>query len=209
MKKRVNKSEKSLHPGMNRMYEILRKNYLNATQLSLLFDVTEPGAVPNPYITEMKPAIDELIVSGWLQEDGTTLTEKGAALFTQIEGLFKAVKNSAPDVPQEMVVRFNGLFPAIKGGSGKYLRCNEREVTSAFQWFRKNYPEYSWEAIMEAGRSYVDDQMQENYKYCRRVKYFIRKMQQDKSFESELAEYCARLSNGAQEESNTYNEKVV
>ena len=71
--------------------------------------------------------------------------------------------------------------------------------------------EYSWETVLESTKRYVDEYEANGYKYMRTSQYFIRKQTAaEKSFESELANYCDMLNNGTE----TYNdfkfkEKVV
>lgn len=108
------------------------------------------------------------------------------------------LKASKPkiEIPQDKLITYNEMFPRLKGGSGKILQCNIKEVEKAFQWFIKNYPEYHWGIILEATRIYLAEQERGNYKWTRTSKYFCVKFKQPNQPESELAEFCARVVSG-------------
>jgi len=169
------------------LYSVLEKHKVTERDLRFAYDCFVLGHPLTPQEQEMLQAVD--------------------ALFAK-----PAKKKITIDIPADKVLEFNTLAPAIKGGSGKYLRCNIKEVESAFQWLFKNYPTHNnWDIIMQAGEMYWNDMMQENYKYARRVKYLIRKQMQDKSFESELVEYYQRILDGdlGNRVDNHFQERVV
>ena len=57
---------------------------------------------------------------------------------------------------------------------------------------------------------YVDEYESKNYMFMRNSQYFIRKANQDKTWESELAGYCEIILNGGHNEDNNHiQEKVV
>ncbi len=58
---------------------------------------------------------------------------------------------------------------------------------------------------------YVNEYQSQNYKYMRTSQYFIRKLNPaEKTFESELANYCEVYLNGSEDYSdNHFSEKVV
>ena len=209
------------YSGGLRFLNVLTKYSIPAAQYQLLHNLlTEDAELRRLTATVHVMEVDKLIImgvlSGWTSQGNPefALTEKGEKLMQEIEALFvkPAKKKVVITIPPEKVMEFNELAPAIKGGSGKYLRCNLREVESAFQWLFKNYPHCTdWDIIMKAGELYWDDQMRENYKYARRVKYLIRKMMQDKSWESDLIEYYDRAKDGDMGDriENHFAEKIV
>lgn len=201
--------------------ETLTKEGLTAADLQLLHDITtEDPELRKITVTAREFDLSKLALNGWIacwvgqEETDYALTPKGTALLEEINALFVKPKKQKVviDIPMDKVTQFNELAPAIKGGSGKYLRCNIKEVIAAFQWLFKNYPDHNnWEIILKAGELYWNEQIQENYKYARRVKYFVRKQMQDKSFESDLIEYYDRIVSGNVEDTNTnhFEERVV
>lgn len=110
---------------------------------------------------------------------------------------------SAPkiEIPADRIKEYNQLWPEGKLPTGKYGRCSESELTSAFTWFFKVHPQYmDWGIILEAARQYLSEREQENWDYTSRSKYFIRKQLQDKSFTSNLSEYYERVLNNIKDE---------
>lgn len=114
-------------------------------------------------------------------------------------------------VPEEDVIdRYINLFPNIKLPSNKYARSNRKNIVTSFEWFFKNH-EYDWNLILKATKYYIEEYQQKEYKYMRNSQYFIRKQNPDRTSESELANYCEMLKNGAIEEQDNshFSEKVV
>lgn len=150
---------------------------------------------------------DNRIATCYLKENAELVCEALNTLYNK--------KKTKPkiEVPADKIIQFNELFPKIKLPSGKYARCNERELASAFTWFIKNHPElYDWEVILKATEIYVQEYERKNYEYMRRSMYFVKKQLNDKSVISELAEYCSRVKSGEFEEENNnphFTEKVV
>jgi len=180
--------------GISRLFEVLHEHDTTASELRHIYDA---------FVMQNEQTPEE-----------NKLNKQEYAMLDAVNNLFvkPAKKKVAIDIPADKVLEFNTLAPAIKGGSGKYLRCNIKEVESAFQWLFKNYPTHNnWDIIMQAGEMYWNDMMQENYKYARRVKYLIRKQMQDKSFESELVEYYQRILDGdlGNRVDNHFQERVV
>lgn len=180
------------------------------------------SSLKNTIVNIHQKEIDVLVIGGWLSgwtsqienPNEYALTEKGLMFLQDIDELFLKPKKKTVAlivIPPERVLEITEIFPDIKGGSGKRLRCNLSETASALLWFRKNQPHYDWETIMKATTLYVAEQEADNYKYTRRVKYFIRKMLQDRSWESDLAEYCARIKSGdlGDRIENHFKEKIV
>lgn len=103
-------------------------------------------------------------------------------------------------IPEDKIAEFNNLWPESKLPTGKYGRCSIMELTSAFQFFFKTFPNHSdWNIINEAARIYLLEREKEKFEYTRRSKYFIRREAKDKSWESELSEYYERVRDGVQD----------
>ncbi len=106
------------------------------------------------------------------------------------------------EIPQEQLITYNEIFPKIKGGSGKSLRCNLIELEKSFQYFFRSY-DYDWQTILEAAKVYVQDMDRESYKYCRTSKYFCIKFKTAGMPESLLADYCVKVLAGDHFEEDT------
>lgn len=117
-------------------------------------------------------------------------------------------KTTKPTDFLENIEVYNKLFPRIKLPSGKYARTNSKSLVKSFEWFFKNY-DYSWEIILKAAEKYVYDYELTNYKYMRTSQYFIQKQNSDKSYSSELADYCEMVLNGEDNNNHVFTEKVV
>lgn len=191
MKKQIKKT------GFHEMCEIISKNNLTLNEYKDLLELSE-GKLPS-YRVAMK----------WVG-DNMTPSEELKKLVAEINGLFKPVKKEVKSITLEQATEFNNIFPNITLGSGKRARCNPKEIISAFEWFFKNYPEhFDWNVILQATVLYVSEQAGDNFKFTRRCKYYVRKMMQDKSWESDLEEYYNRVINDDNLETFVFPEKVV
>lgn len=142
-------------------------------------------------------------------------TPKAIELIEKIEKLFKPIKGASKlEIPEERVQEYVELFPNIKLPSDKYARVNVKSLISVFQWFFKTYPEYSnWTIIYKVTERYLKEKEAANWLYCRTSQYFIRRMNPDKSWGSDLADLYQRELNGTHSEEdfkeNNFKEKVV
>jgi hypothetical protein len=103
------------------------------------------------------------------------------------------------------------IFPNFKLPSGKYARSSKKNLETNFRWFFENH-KYTWETILAASRMYVEEYQRNGYKYMKTSQYFIRKLSPaEKTFDSELANYCEAYLTGASDYSsdNYFKEKVV
>jgi hypothetical protein len=154
-----------------------------------------------------------LIADNWLTES-LKLTEKSIIFIEEIESFFKKTKKKTStdlmgkDFVDNIKV-FVELFPNRKLPSGKYARTTVKNLESSFKWFFENYS-YSWDTILKATDKYVDEFSVRSYNYMRTSQYFIRKQNIDKSFESELANYCEIVENQEDDINDSYfKERVV
>lgn len=208
--KKHTKKSKADYPGISRLFELLQKNRLTGAQFTLMFDATREDPENNPLLSEQQIYISQLVITGWIQEDRKTLTDKGVSLFQEAEKLFKGAGKTVM-VDLAMVEQYNLMFPAIKiPTSGKYARTNIRELAEAFGKFFLKYPEYhNWETVFGATDLYVREFEAKNWEYARTNKYFIAKANQDKTVNYEIANYCQRFLEGEKVEPFTFNEKIV
>ena len=119
-------------------------------------------------------------------------------LANEVNNFLNKKKKTKPklEIPQDMLSAYNEMFPNIKGGSGKRLRCNLKELEKAFQYFFKSYPDTTWLTILQATALYLDEQEKDGYKWTRTAKYFCIKFKQAGQPESELIEFCERVIQG-------------
>lgn len=147
------------------------------------------------------------------KDDKLIMTDKAKKLIRKVEDLFVAqAKNAAKqklgDDYEQMISDYNNMFPAIKLPTGKYARSNVKNLKNSFKWFFDNF-DYPWEVIFDATEKYIYDFEMNGFKYMRTAQYFIRKQDTDKSWSSDLANYCDIILSGEDEEPNHYSVKVV
>jgi hypothetical protein len=103
------------------------------------------------------------------------------------------------------------IFPKFKLPSGKYARSYKKNLENNFRWFFETHS-YDWDTVISATKMYVDEYERQGYKYMRTSQYFIRKLNPaEKTFESELANYCEVYLNGSDDYGydSHFKEKVV
>lgn len=132
-------------------------------------------------------------------EDGEiTLTDQGKKVVYEIKSTFKekvtaeTFLKSDPDFIS-FIEQYNSIFP---DNTQRALRCKEAQLIPRMIKFRKEYPEYSKDTILQATRAYINAQGG-NYTYTRNALYFIYKgVGSDKV--SDLANYCYQITAAAQ-----------
>jgi hypothetical protein len=152
---------------------------------------------PNNFINSSL-AVTKLKQEGWLDEN-LQLTSKSIIFTTEIDGYFKkAKKKTTKDLLGDNFTNnikfYVEIFPNRKLSSGKYARVNPKNLENSFRWFFENY-DYDWDMIFKATKKYIYDYSLKNYEYMRTSQYFIRKQNTDKSYDSELADYCNMIDN--------------
>jgi hypothetical protein len=143
-------------------------------------------------------AVTKLKQEGWLEEN-LQLTSKSIIFITEIDSFFKrAKKKTTKDLLGDNFTNniniYVEIFPNRKLSSGKYARVNPKNLENSFRWFFENY-DYDWDMIFKATKKYIYDYSLKNYDYMRTSQYFIRKQNADKTWESELADYCNMIDN--------------
>lgn len=190
---------------MNDVFNILIKNKLSPNTFYILFCISE-NIVPNNGVS-LELEKTRLTSAGWLDDDGK-LSDKSKELIGEINSFFKVRKKKTSaslmgDNFSEKIEDYLDIFPKFKLPSGLYARSNKRNLENNFRWFFQNY-DYDWTLIIKATKKYVAEYELKNYMYMRTSQYFIRKQNTDKSYDSELANYCDVIINGDQEH-NTDN----
>ena len=182
---------------MEEIFNRLIKADLTPNQFYLLWCKKE-NMVP---VISMSLALEKmrLISDEWLTGAGE-LTPKSVAFIQDIEGFFKTSKKKSAkavmgDHFMANIEAYLELFPKIKLPSGKYARSDKKNLEGNFKWFFENHT-YSWETVLDATKLYLDQYERQGYKYMRTSQYFIRKQNADKTYDSELANYCDMITNG-------------
>jgi hypothetical protein len=152
---------------------------------------------------------------GWL-DASNQLTSKSVKLIQELDSYFKnSKKKTSTNILGENFIgkieEYLEIFPKFKLPSGKYARSDKKNLENNFRWFFENH-EYDWKTVINATKMYVDDYERQGYKYMRTSQYFIRKLNPaEKTFESELANYCDTYLHGNNEgmNDNHFSERVV
>jgi len=210
----------------------MKKKKALLKQMEVFDLITQKKLTPNQYylLCSMRDSVTPLQMNihlelrylknnGWIEllsEDPIQykIGPEAVTLINQIEKLFKTTKKktSAHLIGknyEEMIKVYTSLFPNVKLPSGKAARSAPKNIETCFRWFFENH-KYNWDTILNATRSYIDEYQQNNWKYMRTSQYFIRKQEPDKTFSSDLADYCAILeSGGSIDTTPTFSTKVV
>ena len=195
---------------MNEIFNKLIKEKITPNSLYVLHCIKNKLSVNNLVNSGLE--IKRLQADNWLKED-LSLSGKSVIFMEELNSYFrkskkKTSKNLMGDNFDVKIKLYNSLFPAKKLGSGKYARTNVKNLESGFRWFFENY-DYSWDTIIKATEIYVEEYSLKNYEYMRTSQYFIRKQNLDKSFESDLANYCDILQSGNEPLDDIFKEKIV
>jgi hypothetical protein len=186
---------------MLQLFEYIEDNGLTPNQYYLLWSLykkRKPKHINNT-LERRNLIADELL------DSNNAITDKGVQLLSAIE------KNV---VPGKVVVKtfdpeqYLNLFPNGKLPSGKPAKVTKKAIIDAFTWFFKNF-DYSWDIVIKATSAYVDEYETKNYLYMKNSQYFIRKQMSDKSWESDLANYCEMILNGGDTDSHHFSENVI
>lgn len=159
-----------------------------------------------------------LEAGGWITNDNSSgapiLLPAAIALVEQVESFFKVSKKKTDNQVmgegyKDRIEQYLEIFPKIKLPSGKAARSDKKNVETAFKWFFETH-DYSWDIVLRAAEAYVSDYETRRYLYMQTSQYFIRKQQGDKTWNSELANWCAVVKEGGVVEQRPhFSEKVV
>lgn len=196
---------------MDEIFNILIKNNLSPNQLYILFCIKNKIKT-NDFVNDSLE-VKRLQTSSWLEHD-MNLSGKSVLLLQEIDSFFKTSKKKTNSKVMgenfmENIEAYLDIFPKFKLPSGKYARSDKKNLENNFRWFFESH-NYTWETVLDATRLYVDEYETSGFKYMRTSQYFIRKQGSDKTYDSELANYCDMLLNGSDDPSQThFKEKVV
>jgi hypothetical protein len=194
------------------IFNKLIKNNLTPNQFYILW-CSKNNTVPS-YNLPLSVEYMRLINDGWLSED-KVLTGKAFVLVQELESYFKNSKKKTSssllgDDFMKRIDEYLEIFPKFKLPSGKYARSDKKNLENNFRWFFENHS-YEWDTVINATKMYVDEYEKQGFKYMRTSQYFIRKLNPaEKTFESELANYCEVYLNGdADFKQSHFSERVV
>jgi hypothetical protein len=196
---------------MDEIFNLLIKKQLSPNQLYILYCIKHKIKT-NDFINDALE-VKRLQSTDWLEAD-MKLAGKAIILLQELESYFKNSKKKTSttlmgDNFMENIDVYLDIFPKFKLPSGKYARSDKKNLENNFRWFFESHT-YTWETVINATKTYVDEYEATGYKYMRTSQYFIRKQGSDKTYDSELANYCDMLLNGSDDPSQThFKEKVV
>lgn len=191
------------------MWNTLIRNEITPNQFYLMYAIKEQETTP---FINISLELKILKRKGWITEDGK-LSTKANRIVSQIDGYFKRAKKKTDldimgDSYNEMINKYSNLWPKMKLPSGKAARSATGNIEPAFRWFFENY-KYNWEKIHKATALYLDEKEADGWNYTRNSQYFIRKQNNDKSWSSDLADYCQLIDDGGDApKENHFKEKI-
>lgn len=136
--------------------------------------------------------------NGLVDEDNN-LTEKAVAILNEFETyLVKTKKKVTTDVLgkdfMQKVNEFREIFPDMRLPSKELARQTTTTLAERFVWFRKTYPEYDWDLILDATDYYVNYYSKTGFLYMATSSYFIKKTDpRTKETISKLADTCQAI----------------
>ena len=130
-----------------------------------------------------------------LSEEAQALVEQGLAITTPKQ---RVVKKLQLTDCAEQIEQYNLCFPkGRKDGTSSSFRANPKELVERFNWFFKEYPEYTWENVLDATKLYTKQFIDSNdFTYLQLSKYFIKKDDKNKTTTSSLANVCYNIAQG-------------
>ena len=199
---------------MKDLYDFLVRNKVSPNGLFVLHCAQNNYMYPS-YVN-FKHEQYRLEITGHLKEEKLELgiiyklTAKGEALLQEADLIMQRTKRTPKAKVtlaewEHYITEFNSLFPrGKKEGTSVSFRTNPRELMERFVWFFKEYPEYTWEQVLEATRKYTDTfDESTGYTYMQTSKYFIKKDDKNKSTSSTLANIIYNMVEGNDEEIST------
>jgi hypothetical protein len=189
---------------MIKLFEYLETKEITPNSLYILWSVANKRKTQHDGInvhTELRVLINADLLTAKYE-----LTTKGIEIINNIPG---GGTVTIVDTAEDNIMKFLMAFPKGKLPSGKPARVNRKNIEESFKWFHKNYT-YDWDTILRATLYYVDTYEKANYMYMKNSQYFVRKQNTDKSWDSELANYCEIIINGEHlDDAPHFTDKVV
>lgn len=176
---------------MLQLLNLALTNQLNLNQIACLYYLKNKIAIPEIYNPRINLA--KLALHGYI-DSKLSVTDPGKRVLKSFEDLFetqrkKAITEVLGDAYKEQIEVFRTIYPR-KNSRGRLLTtgCSNENLAKSFEWFFKNYPDFTWDTVFRATRAYVDNV---DKTYIKDMKYFIKKQDtQDKTWDSTLAAWC-------------------
>ena len=202
----------TLSGSMDEIFNKIIKEGLTPNALYILY-AYKSNVIPSKLVNS-SIEVARLNSEEWLINN--KLSPKGAQLIQELDTYFKVSKKktSTQVMGDDFLTKIDDyleIFPKFKLPSGKYARSDKKNLENNFRWFFESHS-YDWDTVINATKMYVDEYERQGYKYMRTSQYFIRKLSPaEKTFESELANYCEVYMNGDTDYNNDshFKEKVV
>lgn len=174
---------------MKKLFQLFKKTNLTPNGHYLLYCLAknEHLDLKIPYTTEMH----KLKLLGYL-DDNHNLTPAAMNVLMEIESSLNQTKDykalAVDDIFKANVAKYREIFP--RGViDGRALRNGSLELTNRMVWFFQTYPQYTWDVVLSATKSYINS-LGEDLTYCKTSKYFIKKDDKYKVTVSLLADWC-------------------
>lgn len=183
------------------MFNILIRNKLTPDQFYFLYSCREKISPVGINLEQnLRQLAPQWIVQDIKDPNNYLLTAKTNAVIQEIEGFFKVQKKKTAvqlmgEEYHKQLELYNSCFPKLKLPSGKPGRSDIKSIETAMRWFFENYS-YSWETILKATDNYVAEYERKRYQFMMTSQYFIRKQNTDKTWKSELADWCSMCEDG-------------
>lgn len=191
------------------MFTILNSKGITPNQFYLLCCMKESIQAEGINVhTELRGLIDKNMIN-----PDVLLLPEAHALIAQLESFFSVHKQKTTRQLlgadfKEKIQQYREHWPKKRVPQGYYVTNTLENLEGAFRWFFKNY-DYSWDIILQATLRYLDEKQRDNWNYTMKSQFFIRKQQQDKSWSSELANYCELIISGEEPEDDAHFKETV
>lgn len=134
-----------------------------------------------------------------LIDDNNNITETGLTILNEFETFLVKIKKKVsaevlgPDAMKN-IHDYRNLFPSKRLPSGELARQNVQELKEKFIWFFKTYPDFTWNDVLDSAEYYVATYKKKGYMYMATSSYFIKKMKEDRTISSKLADTCQEIN---------------
>jgi hypothetical protein len=149
----------------------------------------------------LEEKIENKIISYSITSKGYLIVHEADVYICNLKTVKKVSKVDYDDWANNITI-YNNMFPkGKKKGCTVSFRTNPKELYDKFKWFFTEYPEYTWEDVLDATEKYLlefDESC--DYTYAQTSKYFIKKDDKNKVTTSTLASMIYNIKEGNDEE---------